>query len=178
MSEWLAAARAVGVETASRHAHDVDAGARFPAETFAALKAKKLLGMVPASEGGVGIADAVSICHALGQYCASTAMIYAMRQIQVSCLVRHGGASAWHRKFMTRLAGEQLLLASATSEAGVGGDVRSSVCAVEEVDGRFSLAKQATVISCGANSASRSSTPTTCSSRTTSRSSWRATTSC
>jgi hypothetical protein len=24
----------------------------------------------------------VSICHALGQYCASTAMIYAMHQIQ------------------------------------------------------------------------------------------------
>ncbi|HTE36502.1 MAG TPA: acyl-CoA dehydrogenase family protein [Reyranella sp.] len=75
MSEWLAAARAVSVETASRHANDVDAGARFPAESFAALKARKLLGiMVPASEGGAGagIADVVSICHALGQYCAPT----------------------------------------------------------------------------------------------------------
>jgi acyl-CoA dehydrogenase len=155
MSEWLAAARAVGVETASWHANDVDAGARFPAESFAALKAQKLLGiMVPASEGGAGagIADIVSICHALGQYCASTAMIYAMHQIQVSCIVRHGGTSAWHRKFMARLADEQLLLASATSEAGVGGDVRSSVCAVEETGGRFSLAKQATVISYGAHS--------------------------
>jgi hypothetical protein len=29
MSDWLAAARAVGVETASRHANDVDARARF-----------------------------------------------------------------------------------------------------------------------------------------------------
>lgn len=154
MSEWLAAARAVGVETAARHASDVDAGARFPAESFAALKARKLLGiLVPTSEGGAGagIADVVSICHALGQHCASTAMIYAMHQIQVSCLVRHGGTSDWHRAFMRRLAGEQLLLASATSEAGVGGDVRSSICAVEEKDGRFSLAKQATVISYGAD---------------------------
>jgi acyl-CoA dehydrogenase len=114
MSEWLAAARAVGVETASRFANEVDVGARFPAESFAALKARKLLGiMVPTSEGGpgAGVADVVSICHALGQYCASTAMIYAMHQIQVSCVVRHGGTSGWHRKFMKRLADEQLLLA-------------------------------------------------------------------
>jgi hypothetical protein len=41
MSEWLASARAVGIETASRHANDVDAGARFPGESSAAPKAKK-----------------------------------------------------------------------------------------------------------------------------------------
>ena len=157
MREWLAAARAVGVDVASKHADDVDAGARFPAEAFEALKTEKLLGiMVPKSEGGegAGIADVVAICHELGQRCAATAMIYAMHQIQVSCIVRHGGTSAWHRKgFLKRgSATEQLLLASATSEAGVGGDVRSSVCAVEETDGRFTLAKQATVISYGANS--------------------------
>lgn len=154
MTAWLAAARAVGVEAAAPHAAAVDTEARFPREAFAALKDRKLLGiLVPRSEGGpgAGIADVVSICHALGQYCASTAMIYAMHQIQVSCIVRHGATSEWHRAFMKRLADEQLLLASATSEAGVGGDVRSSVCAVEEKDGRFSLAKQATVISYGAD---------------------------
>jgi acyl-CoA dehydrogenase len=154
MTSRLAAARAVGVEIAARHADDVDAKARFPKEAFAALKRAKLLGiMVPSSEGGpgAGIAEVVSICHALGRSCASTAMIYAMHQIQVSCIVRHIGKSAWHRTFLKRLAKEQLLLASATSEAGVGGDVRSSVCAVEEKNGRFSLAKQATVISYGAD---------------------------
>ncbi|MFI4999340.1 MAG: acyl-CoA dehydrogenase family protein [Reyranellales bacterium] len=154
MTSRLAAARAVGVEIAARHADDVDARARFPKEAFAALKRAKLLGiMVPRSEGGpgAGIAEVVSICHALGQSCASTAMIYAMHQIQVSCIVRHGGKSAWHRAFMKRLVKDQLLLASATSEAGVGGDVRSSICAVEEKNGRFSLAKQATVISYGAD---------------------------
>ena len=150
----LAAARAVGVEVAAPHANDVDARARFPREAFAALKKRKLLGiMVPKSEGGpgAGIAEVVSICHALGQYCASTAMIYAMHQIQVSCLVRHAGDSAWHRDYLKKLAKNQLLLASATSEAGVGGDVRSSVCAVEQKGGRFTLAKQATVISYGAD---------------------------
>ncbi len=153
MTGLLAAVRAVGVEAAAPHAADVDARARFPREAFAALKKRKLLGiMVPESEGGpgAGIAEVVSICHALGQYCASTAMIYAMHQIQVSCLVRHAGDSVWHRGYMKKLAKDQLLLASATSEAGVGGDVRSSVCAVEQKGGRFSLAKQATVISYGA----------------------------
>lgn len=154
MKPHLAAARAVGTETVARHADDVDAKGRFPAEAFAALKAAGLLGiLVPESEGGAGasLADVVSICHELGQHCASTAMIYAMHQIQVSCIVRHGAKSPWHRSFMRRLATEQLLLASATSEAGVGGDVRTSICAVEEKDGRFSLQKNATVISYGAD---------------------------
>jgi acyl-CoA dehydrogenase len=78
-------------------------------------------------------------------------MIYAMHQIQAACIVRHGN-SDWHRGFLARLASEQLLLASATSEAGVGGDVRSSICAIEQTDSRFALAKEATVISYGADS--------------------------
>ena len=155
MTSGLAAARAAGVvETAARHADDVDARARFPKEAFAALKQHKLLGIaVPKSHGGGGasIRDVVALCHGLGQACASTAMIYAMHQIQVWCIVRHGGSSAWHQAFLKRLAAEQLLLASATSEAGVGGDVRSSICAIEEKNGRFALAKQATVISYGAD---------------------------
>ena len=153
MSQWLAAARAVG-GVAGRHADDVDRRARFPAEAIAALKQEKLLGLlVPESEGGPGggIADVVAICHVLGQHCASTAMIYAMHQIQVACIVRHG-STGWHRGFLRRLAEDQLLLASATSEAGVGGDVRSSVCAIEQTDGRFALSKEATVISYGADS--------------------------
>ena len=154
MTAGLAAARAAGVEMAARHADDVDARARFPREAFATLKEQKLLGLlVPVRDGGVGasLADVVSVCHALGQACASTAMIYAMHQIQVWCMVRHGADSAWHRAFLKRLASEQLLMASATSEAGIGGDVRSSICAVEEKDGRFAFEKQATVISYGAD---------------------------
>ena len=153
MSQWLAAARAVGVDVAGRHADDVDRDARFPAEAIAALKKEKLLGLlVPESAGGPGgaIADVVAICHVLGQHCASTAMIYAMHQIQAACIVRHGNTD-WHRAFLRRLAAEQLLLASATSEAGVGGDVRSSICSVEQTNGRFALAKEATVISYGAD---------------------------
>jgi acyl-CoA dehydrogenase len=150
MTPWLAAARAVGSETVGRYADEVDGHARFPAESLAALREKRLLGiLVPEHEGGPGadIADAVAICHELGRHCASTAMIYAMHQIQVACIVRHAGTNPWLRTFMGRLVREQLLLASATSEAGVGGDVRASVCALDERRGKFSLTKLAPVIS-------------------------------
>ncbi|MBK3733391.1 acyl-CoA dehydrogenase [Azospirillum brasilense] len=139
---------------AGRHADSVDREARFPAEAFAALKEARLLGlMVPRDfgGGGGGLADVAAVAHALAQKCPSSGLIYAMHQIQVACLVRHGQDSAWHRGFLERLAGEQLLLASATTEAGIGGDVRSSACAVgEEPGGAFRLEKQATVISYGA----------------------------
>ncbi|MCW5746796.1 MAG: acyl-CoA/acyl-ACP dehydrogenase [Alphaproteobacteria bacterium] len=155
MSEQLQRMRRVGADIAAKHAGSVDAEARFPHEAFAALKAEKLLGvMVPTELGGAGasISEVVALCHALGQYCGSTAMIFAMHQIQVACLVRHGLQSEWHRAFMRRLTSEQLLLGSATSEAGIGGDVRSSICAMEVQGARFKLSKNATVISYGADS--------------------------
>ncbi|KAA0687526.1 acyl-CoA dehydrogenase family protein [Azospirillum brasilense] len=139
---------------AGRHADSVDREARFPAEAFAALKEARLLGLlVPRAfgGGGGGLADAAAVAHALAQTCPSSGLIYAMHQIQVACLVRHGQGSDWHRGLLERLAAEQLLLASATTEAGIGGDVRSSACAVEdETGGAFRLEKQATVISYGA----------------------------
>ena len=148
----LERARRVGSQVAAKHADSVDREARFPGESLAALKQARLLGiMVPTELGGEGapLSTMIEVCHALGQYCASTAMVYAMHQIQVACFVRHGLQSEWHRGFLQRCAGEQLLIASATSEAGIGGDVRSSSCAVDLDGGRFSLKKNAIVISYG-----------------------------
>lgn len=156
-AEAAAEAAAGAAAIAGRHADSVDREARFPAEAFAALKEARLLGlMVPRDfgGGGGGLADAAAVSHALARQCPSTGLIHAMHQIQVACLVRHGQDSDWHRAFLGRLAEEQLLLASATTEAGIGGDVRSSACAVtnaveDETGGRFRLEKQATVISYG-----------------------------
>ncbi|GAA4252663.1 acyl-CoA dehydrogenase [Azospirillum formosense] len=149
-----AAVAAEAAAIAEHHADSVDREARFPKESFTALKEARLLGlMVPRDfgGGGGGLTDAAAVAHALAQKCPSSGLIYAMHQIQVACLVRHGQGSDWHRAFLERLAGEQLLLASATTEAGIGGDVRSSVCSVEgETGGAFRLEKQATVISYGA----------------------------
>jgi acyl-CoA dehydrogenase len=76
-------------------------------------------------------------------------MIYAMHQIQVACLVRHGRSDLL-RDYLAEVAERQLLLASATTEAGIGGDVRSSTCAVEHSgSGRIRLEKQSPVISYG-----------------------------
>lgn len=146
-----ARARAVGAEIAARHADAVDRDGRFPTEAFDALREQGLLGvMVPAELGGSGASlfDVAAACHALARGCAATGMIYAMHQIQVACLVNHGD-NGWHRDLMARLAAEQLLLGSATTEKETGGDIRNSVCAVQADGERFTLAKNASVISYG-----------------------------
>ena len=76
-------------------------------------------------------------------------MIYAMHKIQVACVVHHAQESAYFQDYLRRLVGEQRLMASATTEVGTGGDLRSSICAVETEGGTFTLTKKAPVISYG-----------------------------
>lgn len=141
-------------QVAARHADDVDREGRFPSEAVSALRAEGLLGIqVPERLGGEG-ADMnrlAETCFALGQVCAATGMIFAMHQIKVASLVTHGVESAWHRTLMQRVAQAQLLVASATTEGGIGGDLRNSLCAVEARGDVFSFRKDATVISYGAH---------------------------
>ena len=141
---------------AAAHADQVDRESRFPVETFAALKANKLMGvLIPAKFGGEGLStlQVADLCSALGQVCASSALIYAMHYIKTSSLVFHGPGSRWHESFMARVVNEQLLLGSATTEGGIGGDLRNSICAVERrgegATQSFVLSKDATVISYG-----------------------------
>ena len=112
---------------AEAHAGQVDSEARFPSEAIAALKAERLLGMMaPRALGGedASVADVVDVCYRLGQACSSTAMIFAMHQVKAACVVNHAGASAWHKDFLARLASDQLLLASSTTEGKGGGKGR------------------------------------------------------
>jgi acyl-CoA dehydrogenase len=139
--------------TAADHAGDVDRASRIPEEVVRALQAGALMGLlVPALYGGPGrgLAQVASVCHALAQSCGSSAMIYAMHQIQVACIVAHGAGSEWHRALLRQIRDEQLLLGSVTSEAGTGGNIHASVCAVETTEGRARLEKNATTISYGA----------------------------
>ena len=140
-------------EAAAAEADAVDAGARFPAKALEAARREKLLGsQVPASFGGDGasIAEISDMCYALGRACASAGMIFAMHQTKMACLVRHGMGSRWHERLMRRVATEQLLLASSTTEGQAGGNIRSSAAAVAREAGRISLVRDATVISYGA----------------------------
>jgi acyl-CoA dehydrogenase len=148
----LADVHRIGREVVQPASHHVDAAARFPHESIAALRELQLLSAyVPETFGGFGlsIADLSKVCEALGHYCASTAMIFAMHQIQVACIVHHARGSRFFERYMRELVDEQLLLASATTELGVGGDLRSSLCAIEVDGDRFRLVKKAPVISYG-----------------------------
>jgi acyl-CoA dehydrogenase len=144
--------RLVGREVIAPASVAVDRDARFPEEAMAALRDLRLLSAyVPTQYGGLGldIAQVSRLCEVLGEYCASTAMIFAMHQIQVACLVHHGLSAVFFRDYIRELATQQRLLASATTELGIGGDVRSSKCAVRVVDDHFILEKQCPVISYG-----------------------------
>jgi len=138
---------------AAKWAVAVDRDARFPEEAFAALRAERLMGiMVPRASGGEGasVSDVVDICYRLGQACASAAMIYAMHQSCLACLVRHGAEHDWHEALLRRVADEQLLLASSTTEGQAGGNVRSSAAAIEPTADGIRLDRAATVVSYGA----------------------------
>jgi acyl-CoA dehydrogenase len=139
---------------AAKHAMAVDSAARFPAESFQAVKAERLLGIqVPVSLGGEGasISDVADVCYQLGQACASTGMIFAMHQIKVACVRRHMGDNGTLQRMLRRLCAEQLLLASSTTEGQGGGNIRSSEAPVEHHEGgRISLERKASVISYGA----------------------------
>lgn len=144
----------IGRDVIAPHAVEVDRDARFPHEAFAALKSHKYLtSYVPLEHGGMGlnVAEIGRMCEVLGQYCASTAMVFAMHQIQVACIVHHALGSPFFQSYVREMVERQYLLASATTELGIGGDVRSSICAVLVDGDRFTLDKQTPVISYGAS---------------------------
>ncbi|HSV69332.1 MAG TPA: acyl-CoA dehydrogenase family protein [Methylibium sp.] len=144
----LVACRAIAGDVAARHAADVDARARFPHETIAALREARVLSAgVPLEQGGAGctLAEQALLCATVAQACGSSGMVLAMHYIQVGCIARHAGASAFFRGYLAELAEQQRLLASMTSEVGVYGDTRSSICSVVPTeDDRLRLDKDAT----------------------------------
>jgi len=141
-------------EIAARHAQAVDRDARFPAEAFAAVREQKLLGVfIPAALGGEGasIKEIADVCHVLGRACASSAMIFAMHQVKVACLVRHSRGNHWQETLQRRIAAEQMLLASSTTEGNSGGNIRSSEAPIRANGDRITLERAASCISYGAH---------------------------
>jgi acyl-CoA dehydrogenase len=152
--DLVTTARRIAAAIVAPAADAVDREARFPHEAVAALREERMLGaFVPRELGGLGatIGELAATCEVLGRACASTAMIYAMHQIEVACLVRHGRSSPFFRDYLSDLVRREWLIASATSEIGVGGDLRRSICAVEaDIDKpRIRVTKRAPVISYG-----------------------------
>lgn len=134
-------------------ADDVDRRARFPAEAVEALREiEAMSALLPTDHGGGGISlDAVArACFELGRRCGSTGMVFAMHQIQVACIVRHVAGSRWFAEYLRDVVDGQRLIASATSEVGTGGNLGTSVAALEPAGGGVcTFEKQATTLSYG-----------------------------
>src|SRR5271167_1213473 len=148
-NDLTARARAAA-DIARLNAAAVDAEARFPSEAFAEIRKQRLLGIqVPQALDGesASIAEIADVCYILGQACSSTALIYAMHQIKIACIVRHFKNTPALERVLRRIATEQLLMASSTTEGQAGGNVRSSEAAVEHDGEQVTLERRATVIS-------------------------------
>lgn len=143
-------------EVAAPNADDVDRQARFPSETIDALREERALSaFLPAELGGAGVAfeTIAAACYELGRRCGSSAMVFAMHQIQAVTMARHLDDAAWFGDYLERLASEQRLIASVTSEVGTGGDMGRSIAAVtpaEDGSGGCTFEKQAPTVSYGA----------------------------
>ena len=149
---WEARVAAVAA-CAGEHALRVDAEACFPAEAVEAMRAEGLLGAwidpLARRAGRVDRADRVGV----------------RRDRAAVRLVRHGVRDApdpgrrahearrriptGGRLALREIAATQRLIASATSEVGVGGDLRSSKCALQMDGAVGTLTKHAPVISYG-----------------------------
>jgi acyl-CoA dehydrogenase len=155
MAEKNLRARAqLAADVAASHATTVDVETRFPEEAFAVARAQRLLGiMVPNELGGEGASfqDVADVCYVLGRGCASTAMIYAMHQTKMACVIRHRRGNPWQERTLRRICDEQLLLASSTTEGQGGGNIRYSVAPVGVQGSHISLERNASCISYGAH---------------------------
>jgi acyl-CoA dehydrogenase len=150
---FLGAVRRIADDVAAANVDDVDRDARFPHEAIAALRDERALSaFVPEALGGGGVSfEAIAeACFELGRRCGASAMVFAMHQIQVACIVRHLDDAPWFEDYLRELAADQLLIASATSEVGTGGDLGRSVAAVTPGDdGLSGFEKQAPTVSYG-----------------------------
>jgi acyl-CoA dehydrogenase len=150
---FLDAVCRIADDVAAPNAREVDEQARFPIETVEALRAEGALSaFVPSRLGGgeVAFATIAKACFELGRRCGASAMVFAMHQIKVISVTRHLDDAPWFEDYLRRLASEQRLVASVTSEIGTGGDMGRSVAAVTPIEeGNVSFEKQAPTVSYG-----------------------------
>lgn len=134
------------------HASRVDRSAHFPAESIAALRESGLLASSVRPEyGGLGasLETLARIGVELGRGCGSSAMIWAMHQVQIACVARHHGGEDELARRLSSLVSDGKLIASATSEVGIGGNLRNSATAIEYRGSTAVLDKRAPTISYG-----------------------------
>jgi acyl-CoA dehydrogenase len=145
---------AVTLAATLRERAEIAPGADVKAETdalFAQLRRDRLAwAMAPTGRGGADadLSQTARVTFHLAKTSGSLGLIYAMHASQAYTLLRHGAGSPFLEALADRLIAEQTLVASGTSEKGVGGDIFGSACAIEPLeDGLFSVAKESPNIS-------------------------------
>ena len=134
-------------------AYDVDRNARFPIESLTALKeARVLTDLVPVELGGMGatLTDISNAIRVLSRSCAATGSVLAMHTEQLFMLLKYGTTPSL-RRLLQEVVDDQLLIANANSEVGIGGDVMRSVAALVPDGDGWLFDKQALAPSFGAS---------------------------
>lgn len=134
-------------------AADVDRNSRAPLEGVEVLRELRLFSAsLPREMGGLELAPPTlcRIASVISKRCASAGMVFAMHEAQIESL-RFGGMGNPHFEAIMRdVAERQLLIASATSEAGIGGNIRASHAAAAVTDERVVFEKESPTLSYGA----------------------------
>lgn len=132
------------------HAAKADKAAAFPGPSIASIREAGLMSAaIPREYGGHGFnaLQLSELAMRLGTMCGSTAMIWAMHQIQVACMENSSRRQPGLAAYLSRAAREQHLIASVTSEEGVGGNLRTSKAAVRQVKDGVEITKRAPTVS-------------------------------
>lgn len=148
--EMVACAAAATAAVAAEHADSVDREGQLPLHALASLRAERLLGaLVPRRFGGpeLSFRQVANVCRTLAESCASTGLIFAMHQSQAAVAINHTADSEWHQHLLERMAREQSVIASSTTEGATGGAIRHSVCFLDDREDGLHLEKRGSVIS-------------------------------
>ncbi|WP_406160442.1 acyl-CoA/acyl-ACP dehydrogenase [Streptomyces sp. NBC_00882] len=139
-------------DTLSGGGDAADRAAEFPRQGIDALKDAGLLSAAaPAAYGGAGLTatELTELAMRIGGHCGSTGMIWVMHQIQLVCMAPGAERQPVIADYLRTAAAEQHLIASVTSEAGIGGNLRTSKAALVQVGEDHLLEKHATTVSYG-----------------------------
>ncbi|MGA4605129.1 acyl-CoA dehydrogenase family protein [Pseudoalteromonas maricaloris] len=129
-----------------------DLSGDFPEKSISKMRELKLLSsLIPEEYGGLGLTinEVGELCETLGMYCSSSALIFAMHQMNVACIVYGNDNEPFLDATLADISKRQLLVCSATSENGVGGNIRNSHCYVSREKRGFVLEKHCPIVSYG-----------------------------
>lgn len=109
-------------ENIAPYTNAVDSEAKFPKESFEAIKNKKLTALlVPKEYGGMGLGfyEHTQTILAFANYCATTALCYMMHNVATNTLATYG-SDELKKEILPKIATGEVMLALAYSESGTG----------------------------------------------------------